>query len=521
VALGADVIEWIDVMLLPLLLGMPGLGLFFVAVMPSTERIALRHAGLGATIVTGLLALRATWLVVADGLSVHLATTWGGAVPGGMTLGLDVARVPALLAITVLMPMTLRAGAPRIIERTKGYVVLLLAFEGLALAALLSEHALLTLALLDASLVPLLLLLGLFGGVQKGSMALRVGMSWFLVDALAFAALVWLAVRAESSDVAGLRAAASTLELRWQLMVFVPVALSAGLRLAVAPACAWFVGFLREAPVSAAALATAVIMPLGGHLFVTYAVSVVPDAALASLPTVAMLGAGTALLGGLLAVVDRDLRALAAGAGMVHGGLALVGLGSLDPGATSAALLFLAAMGATTAFLLYGVDALERRYVTRDSTELFGVADELPGLWRLMLVGLLGVAGVPALGGGSLLLPLCAGVLRTDAFARAGLLSNVALALVTCAVVGLVLLGAAVVVALRRLSSPHFRQEARARAAFSPWQALRLWVPAVTIILAGIGMPMLLDPVERSVKGWLDDEPSRPAFVAPASEGEP
>ena len=150
---------WLDAYVIPLLVAVPWIGLFFVAAMPGSDRIALRHAGLGASIVTGLVGLRAAALALGEGGAVALGvtTTWGGAVPGGMSLGLDAVRAPLLLGIVVLAPMILRAGAPRIVVLTKGYVLLVLAFEALAVAALLSEHALLSLALLDASAVPLLL----------------------------------------------------------------------------------------------------------------------------------------------------------------------------------------------------------------------------------------------------------------------------------------------------------------------------------------------------------------------------
>lgn len=499
---------WIDLYLIPLLIGVPVLGMGFIAVMPGSDRIALRHAGLGASVVTGLVALRAAFLALDAGASslegpLALSTSWGGLVPGGIRLGLDAVRAPLLLALVVFAPMTLRAGAPRIVERTKGYVLLNLLFLTLSIGALLSQHVLVTLALLDASLLPLLLLLGLFGGPLKGSTALRVGLSWLVVDAVAFAALTWLVARAPGGDVSTLAHAASTLSLEAQLFVFVPIALAAALRVALLPACAWFVAFFRDAPVAAAALAVIGVMPLGGYLLYDVGIALVPDAALAALPVSLVVAAATCLLGGCLAAVERDLRLVTAGAGIVYGGVAFAGLSSLEPSAVAASLLFLAFGGASLALLLFCADALERRYLTRDTTELFGVLDELPALWRLSLLALAIVAGFPALGGGTLLLPLFTGLFDATLLESAGLPRNVVVGVALVIGAGFVLLAAGVVVVVRRISSPHFRPEARARASFSPWQATRLWLPALTLVVAGLFTRDLFAVVEPVVAARL------------------
>ncbi len=511
---------WMDAYLIPLLLGVPLIGMFFVAVMPGSDRIALRHAGLGAGIVTGLIALRAVWITLvaapAEATQIlELSTSWGGLVPGGIRLGLDAARAPLLLVLVTLAPMTLRAGAPRIVERTKGYVLLNLLFLALAIGALLSQHVLLTLALLDASLLPLLLLLGLFGGPVKGSAALRVGMSWLVVDAVAFAALTWLVARAPGGDTSALAHVADTLGFEARLLVFVPVALAAALRLAVVPACAWFSSFFREAPLAAAALAVVGVMPLGGYLLYDVGVALLPAAATTSLPLSLALAAGTCLLGGCLAALERDLRLVVAGAGMVYGGVAFAGLSSLHPSGIAASLLFLSLGGAQLAFLLFCVDALERRYLTRDSTELFGVADELPGLWRLTLLALVLVAGFPALGGGALLLPLFSGLFDSPVLDPAGVPRNIVLVVALVVALGYLLLAVALVIAARRLSSPHFRAEARARASFSGWQSLRLWLPLLVILALGFGVKVLFPRVRHVVAARL-----APPGALAASEGD-
>jgi formate hydrogenlyase subunit 3/multisubunit Na+/H+ antiporter MnhD subunit len=181
-----------------------------------------------------------------------------------------------------------------------------------------------------------------------------------------------------------------------------------------------------------------------------------------------------------------------------------VGICTFNPDAIAASLLFLATAGVANAFLLFCIDALERRYLTRDSLELFGVADELPGLWRLLLLALVAVAGAPAFAGGSLLLPLLGGAVAAPAYAAAGMLENVVLGVLAAFAVGLLCLSAGAAVALRRMASPHFRGEARARSSFSASQSARLWVPAFFMLGAGILAPLAVEPVAAAIEAQLD-----------------
>ncbi|MFZ9888873.1 MAG: hypothetical protein ACO3JL_15345, partial [Myxococcota bacterium] len=272
---------WLDGYLLPLLLGIPVGGMAFVAVMPASDRVSLRHAGLGISTLTALLAFYAALFSLSSTAPSlpSLFTSWGGLLTGGLQFTVTPLRAGLLVVVTAMSPMILRAAAPRVMERTKGYVLLHLLFLALVVSALLAQHAIVSLALLNAALLPLLLLLGLFGGNAKGSALLRVGMSWLIVDALAFAALIWLLSRARSGELGALKDAARAQSAEVQRFLFLALGLAAALRLAIVPTSGWVVSFLREAPLSAAALTAVGVMPVGGLLFLELGLQLLPSAA--------------------------------------------------------------------------------------------------------------------------------------------------------------------------------------------------------------------------------------------------
>lgn len=511
-------IGWLDAYLLPLLVGLPALGAFFVAVMPPSDRITLRHAGMGASLLTGLVALYATWRLAARGGAEPIV--WPSELaPGGVALALDGADLPVLLVIAFLLPMSLRAGAPRIVERTQGYVVLMLVAEALAIAAVLAKSSLLALAFVDATSIPLLLLLGVFGGAIRGTASLRVGMLWFVVDAGALASVTWLASETPAGLLAGvddLRRVGVALPSTTAALALVPIVAAGFMRLAVAPLSVWLPQFLEEAPVSAAALVPVVVMPVGALALYRHGLLALPSGALLLLGPATALAVVTALLGGLLCLVERDLRRLIAFAGMFHGGLAAVGLFALDKGSVASALVFVSAMGTASAFALFIADALERRYLVRDSSELIGVSQQLPALWRLALLAFVALVGVPLLAGGTLLLDLLSGMSAASSFVAAGLPPNAALWGVAGVGVAWVLLAAGAMGTLKRLSSSPVRQAVRAPSPLTLGQAARLWVPALLVVAAGLLAPLLLSRVEVSVRAELDKSADALAREVPA-----
>jgi NADH-quinone oxidoreductase subunit M len=463
------VIDWIDAYLIPLLIAVPALGGFFLAIMPSSDRIALRHAGMGASIALGLVALRAAWRVVVEGLDVVFRVT-----PPGMTepLELQVTGVaaPTLVTIAFLFPMALRAGAPRIVDRTQGYVVLMLTAELLSILALLVADPIWRVAFLSFATIPVLFLTALFGGAQRGTVTMRVAMAMITVDTLALTALTY-------ANVAGRGAELAPETQAWLLL---PVLAAGGMRLGLIPLTAPFLSCLRQAPVAGAALVVGVWMPMGGFVIVCSGWSFLTAGAALLAPWVAGVALASAILGALMAASDRDLRRVVGAFAIAHGGVATLGLIAGDAEALAAALIYLPVTGVSLAFLLFTVDALERRYLSRDLTELVGVSHHLPALWRVLVAALGACLGVPLLGAGSLIVPLGEGALRGFSAQNADL----AWFLFLGVAVVLTALVAGAIVILRHVSAAPVVGDELPPSRLTAGQAARLWFPGVLLLVA-------------------------------------
>jgi NADH-quinone oxidoreductase subunit M len=467
---------------------LPVAGALFALVMPGADRLALRYVGMGTSVLNAFVASWATWLATNAPLSLDVA---------GLRVTLDGLSAPLLLSLAVATPIALRSGAPRIFERTQFYVVTVLFAEGLLAAALVVDSVLLGLAVATVAAVPLYALVALFGGPLRGSTSLRAAMIWLIVDIGALALIAWLAGRAgvdaTVARVDDLARAASSLPRELKPWLFMGLVAPGLVRLAAGPFSVWLASFLDEAPVSAAALAACGAAPLGAHLALRIAVPVCPDGLVVVLPAFAAIAGISVLLSGVIAIAERDLRRLLAQLLQAAGATSAVALVSLDESAAAAALVHVVATGAAATLVLTTVEAVERRYETRDAVELAGLGHNSPMLAGFLVLGLLSLVGVPALGAGTTLWAVTSSVARADGLAAAGLPPLSSLWLALSLVAGALLASAGVAGAARRILQPPPRKARLPSQRLTFLQAGRLFFPAAAAALAGVGAGALID----------------------------
>jgi NADH-quinone oxidoreductase subunit M len=496
---------------------LPIAGALFALVMPGVDRLALRYVGMGTSVGTGVLAI--VLVVRATAAPVSLSPV----MLGGLRLVLDGLSAPLLLSLAVATPIALRSGAPRILERTQFYVVTVLFAEGLIAAALVVDSVLLRLAIATVGAVPLFALVALFGGPMRGTTTMRAALIWLIVDIVAVAIVAWLAARAgveapraSLDDLAG---ASASLPAALKPWVFLGLVAPGLVRLAAGPFSVWLASFLDEAPVSAAVLGCCGAAPLGAHLIVRVALPVCPDGLDAVLPVFAGIAALSVLLSGVIAIAERDLRRLLAQLLQAAGATAAIALLCFDERAMTAASLHVVATGASATLALTAVEAVERRFETRDAVDLAGLGHATPLLSSFLILGLLALIGIPALGAGTTLWATAAAVARSPGLVGAGLPPLASLWLALTLVGGMLLASAGVAGAARRLLQPAPR---RARPMFEVLnfsQAARLFVPAAALLLVGLGAGVLIDGASGPAREIAIRARAGAGVLAP--EGEP
>jgi NADH-quinone oxidoreductase subunit M len=187
--------------------------------------------------------------------------------------------------------------------------------------------------------------------------------------------------------------------LRIQLPLFLAFALAFAIKMPLFPLHTWSPDTYRDAPISVAIMASAVVAKLGGYGLYRFAAGLFPYGAQAAGATIATFAVIGMLYGAYAAWAQRDLKMLLAYASMSHMGYVVLGLFSFTPEGMTGAMVQMLSHGITTAGLFLLVGVVESRAGTRNIDALSGFAKDRPWLALLFVVIAFAGAGVPGTSG--------------------------------------------------------------------------------------------------------------------------
>ena len=460
--------------LLAALLVLPTLGAAVAAALPSADRLTLRAVGVTTCTAIFAVACLATWALL-DSQAVKLT------LHGSLQLVLLPETAPALLTITGVTPLALRAGAPRVEKDMVAYVVAHLAMVGLTVLALLLADPIHAFAVALVAAIPAQALVALFGGPTRGTTTWRAAALWLVVDALALSVVV----------VGPTALTNGNMDPMGQALVAL-VVLGPGLtRLAAGPHGLWALPVFEVAPVAGACAAAAVVAPLGGVLLWRGALLLPSGVLTTAMPTLLILLAGAAAIGAALVVAERDLRRTVAHWLGTLGSIA--GLGILvavqSQRAPAAPLALVGLVGFSAGVCLMVIEAIERRLETRRLPGLAGLGASAPLLALMMPASLLLLAGAPGPGTAVALWPTLALLLESPV-PWASTAAWLCLAAVFVGAIG-------VADVAGRVAVPAWRSHIQiVRVTF--WQGIRVLIPVLALTIATAGAGPLMRAMEAA-----------------------
>jgi NADH-quinone oxidoreductase subunit M len=274
---------------------------------------------------------------------------------------------------------------------------------------LVSRDLILFIAFWQGVLIPLALLVWLWGGADRRRATLRLVTHWMVADALLLTGALALGVGARTFSLAEL--ASYRLGEGSQVVLALLFLAAFAMRLPLFPFHTWLPRATTAAPIPVAILLVSVIPTLGVYGIATVCVPLFPRAMLELGPYLMGLAAVGALYAAILAFRQRDLRALLAYASVSQVGLVAIGAFGATPNGLQGALLGSVGHALAIAAVFVLAAALGRRSGT------FGFAEHAlaapPVLVSLFVIGLLATIGLPGTAGAAALI-----LVLTSAFAR-------------------------------------------------------------------------------------------------------
>lgn len=389
-----------------LLIALPILGAIVVATLPQAETRLAQGVGLAFAALEFLVSipLGTGFEVGKAGMQFETNVPWIESFGIHYHVGVDGFSLWIVLLTTLLTPLCIW-GAWRSIEKRGGeFVVAMLVLEAGMIGTLVALDLVLFFTFWELMLVPMALIIGIWGSEQRVAAAIKFFLYTMVGSALMLAAIIYLAVEHHTAskgvwsfDIADLSQVVLTPEAQfWCFWAFV---LSFAIKVPLFPVHTWLPDAHTQAPTPGSVILAGVMLKLGTYGLIRFAFPLFPLAAGEGAQLLAILAVIGIVYGALVAWVQSDAKRLVAYSSVSHMGFIVLGIASWSTQGLTGATFQSLAHGLTTGALFMGIGVLYERRHTRLLSEFGGIAKVMPIFAAMFLIALLGSAGVPGLVG--------------------------------------------------------------------------------------------------------------------------
>jgi NADH-quinone oxidoreductase subunit M len=271
-------------------------------------------------------------------------------------------------------------------ERPRAYFGLMLFLTGATVGVFTAQDLLLFYAAFEAMLIPLYVLVGVWGGARRGSATLKfviytmAGSLFMLASVIAFGLSEGTFDLVQSGTSTG----------RW---IFLGFALAFVIKSPLVPFHGWLPDAYREAPPEVAALLSGVVAKAGLYGFLRIGLAKFPDQASSQRTFLLVLASVTLIYASVIAFRVPDVRGVIAYSSLAQSGLIVLGLFAGNDQGFDGAVLQMVAHGLVSVSLFLLAGTIERRTTTGEFAFLGGMAKGRPALaTAVMTAGIISLA---------------------------------------------------------------------------------------------------------------------------------
>ena len=385
--------------LLTVLLIIPVIGAILVMLTPRQWHNLNKWLALATTLVT-LAASLLLYVYFTDtpGYQFEQISPWIPALNIVYHVGLDGLSLFLVLLTTFLSTIAVLSSWTAITERVKEYYALLLLLETAMLGVFVALDLFLFYLFWEASLIPMALLIGMWGGQRRIYASIKFIIYTMTGSALMLVAALVLYVQGGTSDLPALLA---TLNLSpgLQIWLFFAFALAFAVKVPLFPLHTWLPAAHVEAPTAGSIILAGVLLKMGTYGLMRFAIPLFPMALSFWTPWLVTLAVLGILYGALVALAQEDAKSLVAYSSVAHMGFIVLGIFSGGPQGASGAVLQMVNHGLSTGMLFFMIGVLYEQRHTRLFKDYGGLWVKVPVFGVFFLLAAFSSVGLPGLNG--------------------------------------------------------------------------------------------------------------------------
>jgi NADH-quinone oxidoreductase subunit M len=303
--------------------------------------------------------------------------------------------VPLTAFITVIVVL---ASWESITERVNQYMGAFLILSGLMIGVFTALDGMLFYVFFEATLIPMYLIIGIWGGPNKIYAAFKFFLYTLLGSLLMLIALIYLYNQSGGSfDIATWHKL--PLSSTAQTLLFFAFFAAFAVKVPMWPVHTWLPDVHVEAPTGGSAVLAAIMLKLGAYGFLRFSLPIAPDASREWAWLMIGLSLVAVIYVGLVAMVQKDMKKLVAYSSVAHMGFVTLGFFIFNDLGVSGGLVQMIAHGFVSGAMFLSIGVLYDRVHSREIAAYGGVVNTMPNFTAFALLFAMANCGLPGTAG--------------------------------------------------------------------------------------------------------------------------
>ena len=322
--------------------------------------------------------------------------------------GIDGISLPLIMLTAFLTPIVIYTAKTSPKNKIHQYIASFMILEGMMIGVFSSLDAFLFYVFWEAMLIPMFIIIGVWGGKNRIYATVKFFLYTFLGSVFMLIAIIYLYMQTGSYSITDFYD--NSLFLNQQILIFLAFLFAFAVKIPMWPVHTWLPDAHVEAPTGGSVILAAILLKMGGYGFLRFSLPITPDASVTMAPIMIALSLIAIVYIGLVALAQSDMKKLIAYSSISHMGFVTLGCfvffvqaNSLDFNtinlAISGAMIQMISHGLISAALFLSIGVMYDRLHTRNIEDYGGIVTSMPKFSVLMVFFALSNAALPGTSG--------------------------------------------------------------------------------------------------------------------------